>query len=248
MEAAPQLLPVEPPPPPRRTSAGPIDVLWAVLAIVALNVVGMVPLVIRGLVNPKQDDLSLVWFPVDTVITLAVAWYFGCRRYGRSLREAFSYWPVRVWLVALGAVLGLACAATVMLVPHGAARPPMFKMVSALLQRPAGGILMLAIAALAALMEETYYRGFIYTALSQAWGRARASVVVALWFTVLHVPQLAGDWTGLGAVAVMGVIVTLLRAFTGSTLPGLATHLVYNLTLTAPGALSSLARQLPPAH
>jgi membrane protease YdiL (CAAX protease family) len=244
MEAAAQALPVEPPPPPRPSAARPLDVLWAVLVIFGVSVVVMVPLLIVGVVNVKKADFGLTWLPADAVITLAVAWYFGCRRYGRSLRQGWGYLPVPARLVALGAGLGLACGGLAMLVPDGAAQPPMFKMVSSLVERPGGGLLMLGIAALAALMEESYYRGFIYTALSESWGRTRAIVVVALWFTGLHVPQLAGDWRAIATVAVMGVIVTLLRAFTGSTLPGLVTHLVYNVSLTAPVAFVSLMRLL----
>jgi membrane protease YdiL (CAAX protease family) len=243
MEGAPQATPVALPPKPARLSAGPTDVLSAVLVIVGLNVVAMLPFIVTGGMDGGPPDFGLLWLPVDVVITLTVAWVFGCHRYGRSLRDGWSYLPVPARLIGLGALLGLACAAIAMLVPDAGAQPPMLRMTNALRQRPAGGLLIVGVVALAAVMEETYYRGFIYTALSESWGRTRAIVVVSLWFTLLHIPQLAGDWRAIATISVLGIIVTVLRAYSGSTVPALVTHLVYNLTLTGPTTISWLLRK-----
>jgi membrane protease YdiL (CAAX protease family) len=191
-----------------------------------------------------RGDLGLRLMPLDAALTLAVAWRFACRKYGHSWRAGWSYAPVRARLVALGALAGLACGLLVMLFTAGAEGTPMHHMVHALLSRPAGAVWLLGVAVVAAIAEETYYRGFIYTALADGWGRGRAVTVVTLWFAAVHAPQLGFHWFSIAAVTTISLIVTLLRAFTGSTWPGLATHLVYNLCLTAPAAADSIQRLL----
>jgi len=238
--ALPQTVPVEPRPEPPRAGAGPGDVALGVLSAIGLGLAVMVPLMVVGVVDFKKADFGLLWFPVDAVITIFVAWYFGCRRHGRSLREGWSYLPAPRRLLALAALLGVAYGALVFLLPRTSDQSPMYRMVTALVQRPGGGLFILGGSMLAAVVEEIYYRGFIFTALASRWGRTASAVIVALWFTILHVYQLGGQWLLVAVIGLLSVTVTLLRAFTGSMLPGLVTHLVYNVCLTLPVAVTSV--------
>jgi membrane protease YdiL (CAAX protease family) len=212
--------------------------------------VGLV-IVILGRVASSEgmDDKSslLLLAPVDGVIMLAACWLFACRKYGRSLAAGLGLARVRPRVMAVAAFVGLAWAGVATLVHDlaGAKQTWMGDAVEALGQRPAGGLLLLVIVALVGAAEEIYYRGFIFPAFAGPWGARRAVVLVSAWFALIHVPQLFGDWIGVGLVAVMAFVLTSLRARTGSTLPGIVAHVAYNVTLAAPYTYEWIAKLLP---
>lgn len=50
----------------------------------------------------------------------------------------------------------------------------------------------------------------------------------ATLFALVHVPQYWGSWAAITTIVLLSLVLTLLRAWTGSVLPGIATHFVYN--------------------
>jgi hypothetical protein len=80
----------------------------------------------------------------------------------------------------------------------------------------------------APLVEETVYRGILYSGLERARGPVVAVVLVTLLFWGVHVPQYWQSPATLAAMLALSVMLTLLRAATGKLLPCVATHLVFN--------------------
>lgn len=97
---------------------------------------------------------------------------------------------------------------------------------------PAVIIFLVLAVLLAPLFEEIIFRGYFYYVLSQRKGPVFAIYVVALSFGLLHVDQYWGDWLAVGMVMALGFVLTLLRAWTGSTLASAVTHYVYNAGVT----------------
>jgi membrane protease YdiL (CAAX protease family) len=90
-------------------------------------------------------------------------------------------------------------------------------------------ILVVVMAVLAApIVEEVLYRGVLYSGLRRAMGTTASVIVVTVLFTAIHVPQYVGAWAGLTALALLSFVLTLIRAKTGSILPCVAVHLVFN--------------------
>lgn len=165
----------------------------------------------------------------------AVAWYFTCRRYGRSFAEGLAINRVGIGQILLsiaigvaGAVAGMACFSET---ESGDS------MMSKLISTPEGRIIITVLAVLLPPLEEIYYRGFIFPIIRRYVGPGWAILLVTLWFGGVHVPQLAGDWAALVIVTCMGAIWTLQRHLTKSLVPSMITHWVYNLCLTLPGLL-----------
>ena len=52
-----------------------------------------------------------------------------------------------------------------------------------------------------------------------------------MWFGAAHAPQLLGVPLNLLIVTMMGFVWTLQRHYSGSLIPGLVTHWVYNASL-----------------
>jgi len=80
----------------------------------------------------------------------------------------------------------------------------------------------------APLVEEIVYRGVLYPSFARKWGAAVGVSVSTLLFALVHVPQYWGSWAAITTIVLLSLVLTLLRAWTGSVLPGIATHLVYN--------------------
>lgn len=93
------------------------------------------------------------------------------------------------------------------------------------------GFLVLAIF-IAPLIEEIIFRGYFFHVLSRVKGQRFAIYCIAFIFAFLHVGQYWGDWMAIGMVALLGLTLTYLRAWSESTLSSVIMHYVYNLGVT----------------
>lgn len=80
----------------------------------------------------------------------------------------------------------------------------------------------------APFVEEFVYRGVLYGALHKLFGPVAASVAVLGLFTLIHVPQYWPNIGVIGAIGVLSVALTIIRAYTGRLLPCIVIHLVFN--------------------
>lgn len=84
--------------------------------------------------------------------------------------------------------------------------------------------------------EELIFRGFLYRAIAHRSGVRKAVVISGLTFGLGHIVNLARGYTGLDqllqvvvAIAV-GVVLALLVAVTGSIMPGVVFHILFNIS------------------
>jgi membrane protease YdiL (CAAX protease family) len=96
---------------------------------------------------------------------------------------------------------------------------------------PSGMLSFAALGVIAPLSEEAFFRGFVYRALLN-YGRVCSFAVSSLSFVGLHLQQVWGNWGGLVALLAAGIVLTALRAFSGSTLLSITSHLLYNFFLS----------------
>lgn len=167
-------------------------------------------------------------FPTH-LLTFAIVWMV-VTRFGRySFKEAIGWgWArgVRLWsCIGLGVLLFLMGSGIAKLL--GADKPTQLEQIinSSLAARYA--ISFLAVFT-APLVEELIYRGVLYAPLQRWLGIPAAVVVVLLLFTVIHVPQY---WPNVGvivAVALLSIVLTLMRAYSGRLLPCIVIHFVFN--------------------
>lgn len=85
----------------------------------------------------------------------------------------------------------------------------------------------------APLMEELYFRGFLYPALARPLGVKWSVVITSAAFALIHSSQLGDAWAPLLLLFVVGLVLTSVRARTGSVVPGFFLHAAYNFTLFA---------------
>ena len=85
---------------------------------------------------------------------------------------------------------------------------------------------------LAPLMEELFFRGFLYPVLARSLGLPLAVLVTALGFAALHGAQLMFSWGPVLVIFLVGLVLTMVRAQQNSVAAGVLIHMAYNGTIT----------------
>lgn len=86
---------------------------------------------------------------------------------------------------------------------------------------------------LAPLMEELFFRGFLYPVLARGIGLPAAVFFTAAAFALLHGSQLMFSWGPVLVIFLVGMVLTMVRAKTNSVAAGLLIHVAYNGTISA---------------
>ena len=138
-------------------------------------------------------------------------------------------WPSNVAIyVVVGFVLSLALQALAHFLPIPKELP-----IDKFFQTPAEawalGILSIT---LAPLMEELFFRGFLYPVLARSLGLPVSIFLTALGFALLHGAQLMFSWGPVLVIFLVGLVLTMVRAKTNSVAAGVLIHMSYNATIT----------------
>ena len=163
------------------------------------------------------------------LLTFALVWAL-VTRFGKYpfLRTIGWEWPDRVWpwlSVGLGVVLfGVAVAVTKLI---GADKPTQLEQIINSSAASRFAIAFLAVFT-APFVEEFVYRGVLFSALQKLAGSVLASFVTLGLFTLIHVPQYWPNIGVLAAVGLLSVALTIVRAKTGTLLPCIVIHFVFN--------------------
>ena len=83
----------------------------------------------------------------------------------------------------------------------------------------------------APLVEELFFRGFLYPVIAREWGAGVSVGITALCFALIHEAQLAHAWAPLLLLWFVGLVLTAVRAWTRSVGASFCVHVGYNLTL-----------------
>ncbi len=186
-------------------------------------------------------------FLVGTVLAGVVTLKFADRRAKPSL-NADWFWDLMGqsydlrnlgWFITLGLSLGLGFFALTeygVLPPDDLPQPIFDALLAAPLLLQIGWVLMIVV--LFPLMEETLFRGLLFTGLAQSWGTTIGGIMTTVLFVAVHMPKVLEYWPALLAVSLIGTLAVWLRIHTGSLAPGIAMHSTYNGVLVAVGFLT----------
>ncbi|MFZ0319661.1 MAG: type II CAAX endopeptidase family protein [Candidatus Sulfotelmatobacter sp.] len=89
------------------------------------------------------------------------------------------------------------------------------------------------------LMEELFFRGFLYPVLARRMGVFWSVLVTAILFGSIHSPQYGYSWAAVLIVGMVGVVLTTVRALTKSVASSFLAHVGYNATLMTLAALAT---------
>jgi membrane protease YdiL (CAAX protease family) len=111
-------------------------------------------------------------------------------------------------------------------------------------------LLLMSMAVLIApLVEETVFRGYLYPLFAKSFGVVPGIVITGILFGLLHGAQLAWTWSIVSLLILVGIVLTIVRARTGTVFASFLLHLGYNsvIALTTIIATHGFTR-LPSSH
>ncbi len=80
----------------------------------------------------------------------------------------------------------------------------------------------------APLVEETIFRGFLYPVIARRLGMAAGIAITGTLFGLMHAAQLWGGWGQIALLIFVGVVLTWVRARSGTVAASYFVHLGYN--------------------
>jgi len=219
---------------------------WDILLLVFLSIVALfvgvlaVLLIARWWVYPHMAFGEIARIPLVVIAGQSLAYLLILaymyvlvtreRRRPDFLAAIHWNWPSNIAVyVVVGVVLSLALQALAHLLPIPRELP-----IDNFLRTPADAwVLSILSVTLAPLMEELFFRGFLYPVLARRVGVLVGVLLTALGFALLHVAQLGFAWGPVLVIFLVGFVLTMVRARTNSVAAGVVIHMAYNGTITA---------------
>jgi membrane protease YdiL (CAAX protease family) len=240
-------LPAAPPPPPRLNprAENPVWNLWDVLLItgvsVAALIVAQIVVLIVAYFLPQFHHASIPTLAKNTLLLVPaqvlgyllivgfmafLLWTKYRSGFARAIR--WNAPPARTAAAALfaGGGLGLVSLVFSSLVQKWV---PKSLPIDEMFQSTASAYMLAAFAVLVApVVEEIFFRGFLYPALARKTGPVVAIALTAVAFALIHEGQLAHAWLPLLWLSVVGAVLTTVRAATKSVATTVLIHMGYN--------------------
>lgn len=227
---------------PRDPAWSAVDVLrLTILAVMALFVGIFAALIFTHFwIDPRSPLAVLARIPMVAVTGQALAYLLMLgymyilvtRERGRPdfLAALHWNWPHNPVLFLFGGVvLSLALQGLARLLPMPTNLP-----MDAFFRTPAEAwTLTIFGITLAPLMEELFFRGFLYPVLARGIGVTVAIFITAFAFALLHGSQLLYSWGPVLVIFLVGTVLTMVRAHKNSVAAGLLVHVAYNGTISA---------------
>lgn len=213
---------------------------WDVLLIAGLTLVTMVIfqiavlLIAHWLWFPRESVLDvskkpilliasqfLIYIPVALCMVALVEGKYHVP-FWRAIRWN---WPRPAWrLLALGAAMFFVLGLLQSLLPMPKDTP-----FEHLFDRPRDAYLLSIIAVtLGPLMEELFFRGFMYPVLARRMGAIWGVALTALPFGLIHLPQYGWAWGAALVIFLVGVVCGVVRAVTRSVGASFLVHAGFN--------------------
>ena len=229
--------------------------MWEVLALVPafmiltllLSVVFMVPIMVwmlaHGTLSPGEKPSLTIFIRaglpaqgVAYLLLIGAVKLVLAKRGSRDLLTAVHWkWPSPLSTVGLSVVgIGVAMIASVvsthMRVPPDA---PIFEMLK---DKVVAEMIVVFGIAIAPFTEEFYFRGLFFPVLQRNIGTTAAVLITSVFFALIHASQLANSLGPVFMLLIIGLLLTTIRARTGSLAASVIFHIAYNSTLFIIGA------------
>lgn len=228
MDDNPYYQPYYPPTPPRPTVPWrPRDVwLGAVAAAVILAVAWGLAYLLASLSATAAPELWIVLFPaVFELLFLAPVWLFTAHKYGASLRDLgfvrFRASALGIGVLLLIAVYVVTAIYSVVLARYGLRAQSDMSPVFEALSSP--WPLVVVIVIVAPVVEEVFFRGFVFAGLRGRYGWGAAAAVSAAMFAVFHL-----ELTFFIPAFLLGLLFAYVYHRSNSIWPGMILHVMVN--------------------
>jgi membrane protease YdiL (CAAX protease family) len=223
---------------------GPIDIVQTIGAVVLTILITFVGAAVilgatrtTGDISTRAGAATLAVSLVAELAMVVAVWWFAVRRHGASW-TAIGFRSPNTSRTAIGVPITLFAAFFAVVLFSFAVfelglRDPED---SSIPKELLSGSLLLALfctsVVVAPLMEETFFRGFVFGGLRRSWGGMRAGAASAVIFGLAH-----PDLFLIVPVTILGVLLVLLYVWTDSLWGPIAVHAMFNALQLLPELL-----------
>jgi membrane protease YdiL (CAAX protease family) len=232
------------PPPVAPPEENPVWNGWDVLLIAAITLFSIFVFIAattyaaQKLFYRRLPLMEVGKFPLVTVVAQLLAyvivfafmvWLVRIHYRRPFFREVHWKWPEGWWLyLGFGVVLSITLQAVASFLPM----PKELPIDKFFQTRAEAWVLSIFGMTVAPLMEELFFRGFLYPVLVRRLGLVSGIGLTSLGFGLIHAPQLGKAWAPVLVVFLVGVALTIVRARTKSVASSMLVHIAYNGTLS----------------
>lgn len=221
-----------------------LQLALSTFSILALWVLGMLGAAVcaefwSSLLHWKIDELTGLLIFTEISSALMIVLIYRAVRAQKSLQffqilglETKGLGTIKLWILPV--VGAMVYAGVTSLILESRPVQPMTPLQNLLESVTSMGVLLFFVGTAvltAPFFEEIIFRGFFFHVIQRFKGVVFAVIFIALIFGFLHVQQYWGDWAAIAVVGCFGLVLTVLRAWTGSSVPGMIAHYVYNSSL-----------------
>lgn len=228
-------------------------VLYAVISLVLVQTALMIHYAPRERVTRQQLEQILLAKPQFAIGSMVI-WYallFFFLYITLAVLRGHSFWSCLGWrkippkasgkprhalfFFFCGCALSLSVALFTSKV-----KPPENIPIEELFKVRETALLFMAMAVIVApLVEETLFRGYLYPLFARSFGVAPGIVITGLLFGMMHGAQLGWTLSLVSVLVVVGIILTWVRARTGSVFASYLMHLGYNSLIALAAIVST---------
>jgi membrane protease YdiL (CAAX protease family) len=228
----------------------PKDIGKAIGVVIVGTIVTSVPptIVAAAIAGSEdiEDDPTALTIALGASIFLELflfgtAFWFSVRKYGVSIGSLGLKWPERggFWMtvgLTFAMVLGAFSISFIYFAALNAVGVSPDTDLPEQAYQSAGPLIVLAVLSLvcAPIMEETFFRGFVFGGLRYRWGAAAAAGASGLLFAVAHIGN-PGTIYLIPPVALIGALFAWGYLFSGSLLASILAHFLFNLVAFTAG-------------
>lgn len=214
-----------------------LQIIFLTVASVAIFL-PLVGLVAQRLLYPRVAWMQVVTYPLVSVLAQGLAYLLILvfmisivkRSPNQNFWEALRWnWPQN-WSAYL--LAGVALAVALQGIAHFLPMPKELPMDRFFRTAGEAWVLSLFSISFAPLLEELFFRGFLYPVLLRRLGIVIAVLTTAAAFSLIHAPQLGRAWGPVLVIFMVGLALTLARAITKSVAASVLMHIAYNGTLS----------------
>lgn len=189
------------------------------------------------LLLPRTPWIDIVKRPEVVVVSQVLAYcvvlcfmYLLAGQHGGRPKQTLRWnWP-RNWAIFLWS--GILLSLGLQLFAHFLPMPKTLPIDQFFQTRREAWLLSIFGITLAPLVEELFFRGFLYPVLARHLKVPVAVVITGLLFGAIHGDQLKYSWGPVLVIVIVGIVLTAVRAYTKSVGSTVLMHIGYNLTIT----------------
>jgi len=174
----------------------------------------------------KTPELLLLIQLLAYAVVFAVMYSMLRARAGSFWKTIGWNWPGSSWAAYIGvgavAFFALASLGRLLPIPHNLPIENFFE------NARQATLMSVFATAIAPIMEELFFRGFLYPVLARRISMVPSILLTSLAFGMLHGGQLKYSWAAVLIIFLIGVILTTVRARTNSVAASFLVHVGYN--------------------